>query len=59
MPTANTEINTTTCYMGACRCGIRENRRDSEVRYIDGNPNHLLNQGVIRAKRACGIMKQI
>ncbi|MBB5508459.1 anaerobic selenocysteine-containing dehydrogenase [Paraburkholderia sp. JPY681] len=32
--------------------------RDGEVRYIDGNPEHPLNQGVICAKRASGIMKQ-
>ena len=28
----------TTCYMCACRCGIRVHVRDGEVRYIDGNP---------------------
>jgi anaerobic selenocysteine-containing dehydrogenase len=28
------------------------------VRYIDGNPDHPLNQGVICAKGASGIMKQ-
>ncbi|HSN19722.1 MAG TPA: molybdopterin-dependent oxidoreductase, partial [Usitatibacter sp.] len=52
------EIKTTTCYMCACRCGIRVHLRDGEVRYIDGNPNHPLNQGVICAKGASGIMKQ-
>lgn len=44
--------------MCACRCGIRVHLRDGEVRYIDGNPNHPLNQGVICAKGASGIMKQ-
>jgi len=58
-PTANTEVKTTTCYMCACRCGIRVHLRDGEVRYIDGNPNHPLNQGVICAKGASGIMKQV
>jgi anaerobic selenocysteine-containing dehydrogenase len=53
-----TEIKTTTCYMCACRCGIRVHLRDGEVRYIDGNPNHPVNQGVICAKGASGIMKQ-
>jgi anaerobic selenocysteine-containing dehydrogenase len=32
--------------------------RDGEVRYIEGNPNHPLNQGVICAKGSSGIMKQ-
>ncbi|HEY3538405.1 MAG TPA: molybdopterin-dependent oxidoreductase, partial [Trinickia sp.] len=52
------EFKTTTCYMCACRCGIRVHLRDGEVRYIDGNPEHPLNQGVICAKGASGIMKQ-
>ncbi|WP_158935793.1 molybdopterin-dependent oxidoreductase [Burkholderia sp. S171] len=52
------EIKTTTCYMCACRCGIRVHLREGEVRYIDGNPEHPLNQGVICAKGASGIMKQ-
>ncbi|HJS02401.1 MAG TPA: molybdopterin-dependent oxidoreductase, partial [Variovorax sp.] len=58
-PTADTEVKTTTCYMCACRCGIRVHLRDGEVRYIDGNPEHPLNQGVICAKGSSGIMKQI
>ena len=41
------EIKKTTCYMCACRCGIRVHLRDGEVRYIDGNPEHPLNKGVI------------
>ncbi|MGC2519658.1 MAG: molybdopterin oxidoreductase family protein [Burkholderiales bacterium] len=53
-----TEVRTTTCYMCACRCGIRVHLRDGEVRYIDGNPDHPLNQGVICAKGSSGIMKQ-
>ncbi|MBS1172412.1 MAG: putative molybdopterin oxidoreductase family protein, partial [Proteobacteria bacterium] len=52
------EIKKTTCYMCACRCGIRVHLRDGEVRYIDGNPDHPLNQGVICAKGSSGIMKQ-
>jgi anaerobic selenocysteine-containing dehydrogenase len=52
------EVKHTTCYMCACRCGIRVHLRDGEVRYIDGNPNHPLNRGVICAKGASGIMKQ-
>jgi anaerobic selenocysteine-containing dehydrogenase len=61
-PTAKTEIKCTTCYMCACRCGIRVHLREGdngpEVRYIDGNPAHPLNQGVICAKGSSGIMKQ-
>src|ERR1700739_4221206 len=52
------EVKTTTCYMCACRCGIRVHLRDGEVRYIDGNPEHPLNQGVICAKGSSGIMTQ-
>lgn len=55
---AGLEIKTTTCYMCACRCGIRVHLRDGVIRYIDGNPEHPLNQGVICAKGASGIMKQ-
>ncbi|MGV6826919.1 MAG: molybdopterin oxidoreductase family protein [bacterium] len=55
---ARIEIKNTTCYMCACRCGIRVTLRDGEVRYIEGNPEHPLNQGVICAKGASGIMKQ-
>jgi len=52
------EVKNTTCYMCACRCGIRVTLRDGEVRYIQGNPNHPLNKGVICAKGSSGIMKQ-
>ena len=56
--TASTEVKTTTCYMCACRCGIRVHMREGEVRYIDGNPDHPINKGVICAKGSAGIMKQ-
>ncbi|MBS0306280.1 MAG: molybdopterin oxidoreductase family protein [Proteobacteria bacterium] len=52
------EVRKTTCYMCACRCGIRVHLKDGQVRYIDGNPDHPLNQGVICAKGSAGIMKQ-
>jgi sulfite dehydrogenase (quinone) subunit SoeA len=55
---ARRETRDTTCYMCACRCGIRVHLRDGEVRYIEGNPDHPLNQGVICAKGSSGIMKQ-
>ena len=57
-PSSAAEIKTTTCYMCACRCGIRVHLRDGEIRYIDGNPEHPLNKGVICAKGSSGIMKQ-
>jgi anaerobic selenocysteine-containing dehydrogenase len=58
VPDAATEVRSTTCYMCACRCGIRVHLRDGEVRYIEGNPDHPLNKGVICAKGGSGIMKQ-
>ena len=58
VPDACTEVRNTTCYMCACRCGIRVHLRNGEVRYIEGNPDHPLNRGVICAKGSSGIMKQ-
>lgn len=58
LPGATLETRNTTCYMCACRCGIRVHLRNGEVRYIEGNPDHPLNQGVICAKGSSGIMKQ-
>jgi len=52
------DVRKTTCYMCACRCGIRVHLQNGEIRYIDGNPEHPLNQGVICAKGSAGIMKQ-
>ncbi len=57
-PEGRIETKNTTCYMCACRCGIRVTLRDNEVRYIQGNPDHPLNKGIICAKGASGIMKQ-
>ena len=51
------EVKTTTCYMCACRCGIRVHLKDGRVRYIDGNPKHPVNRGVICAKGSSGIMQ--
>ena len=56
--TASIEVKNTTCYMCACRCGIRVTLRDGEIRYIEGNPDHPLNKGVLCAKGSSGIMKQ-
>ncbi len=64
LPGATTSVKTTTCYMCACRCGIKVHLRDAgqgggpEVRYIEGNPEHPLNKGILCAKGSAGIMKQ-
>ena len=54
-PVADT-VKTTTCYMCACRCGIRVHLRDGKIRYIDGNPDHPVNKGVLCGKGSAGIM---
>lgn len=51
------EIKTTTCYMCACRCGIKVHLLENEIRYIEGNPEHPVNGGVLCAKGAAGIMQ--
>src|SRR5690348_14273860 len=51
------QVKETTCYMCACRCGIRVHLKDGRVRYIDGNPGHPVNRGVICAKGSSGIMQ--
>ncbi|MFC7300571.1 molybdopterin oxidoreductase family protein [Cognatiluteimonas weifangensis] len=51
------EAKTTTCYMCACRCGIKVWLQDGQIRYIQGNPAHPVNQGVLCAKGAAGIMQ--
>ena len=58
MSKQNIEVKSTTCYMCACRCGINVTLEKGEVRYIEGNPDHPLNKGVICAKGSSGIMKQ-
>ncbi len=50
-------VATTTCYMCACRCGIKVHLRDNKVRYIQGNPEHPVNRGVLCAKGNAGIMQ--
>ena len=54
----NQETKYTTCYMCACRCGIKVTVEDNKVRFIQGNPNHPVNKGVLCAKGNSGIMKQ-
>ena len=55
---AKQEIKYTTCYMCACRCGIKVTLEEGKVRFIQGNRNHPTNQGVLCAKGSAGIMKQ-
>ncbi len=57
-PAIKREVKSTTCYMCACRCGINVTVEDGEIRFIQGNPAHPINKGVLCAKGASGIMKQ-
>ncbi len=50
------EVKTTTCYMCACRCGIRVHLENGRIRYIQGNRDHPVNRGVLCAKGSAGIM---
>ena len=54
-PKVADKVVCTTCYMCACRCGIRVHLLDGEIRHIDGNPDHPVNRGVICGKGAAGI----
>ncbi|MDJ0686259.1 MAG: molybdopterin oxidoreductase family protein [Alphaproteobacteria bacterium] len=57
-PIVSDEVKTTTCYMCACRCGVKVHLKDGAVRYIEGNPDHPVNQGVLCAKGSAGVMQQ-
>ena len=61
-PSPGDEVKTTTCYMCACRCGIKVwladgGSKGKQIRYIQGNPAHPVNQGVLCAKGSAGIMQ--
>ncbi len=56
-PSLGDEVKYTTCYMCACRCGIKVYLQDGGVRYIQGNRDHPVNKGVLCAKGAAGIMQ--
>ena len=58
-PPVSDEVKYTTCYMCACRCGIKVHLRGGEVRYIEGNPDHPVNRGVLCAKGSSGIMQHL
>ncbi len=55
-PPVGDTVKTTTCYMCACRCGIRVHLKDGRIRYIEGNPDHPVNRGVLCGKGSAGIM---
>jgi anaerobic selenocysteine-containing dehydrogenase len=57
-PQTGDTVKTTTCYMCACRCGIKVHMKDGRVRYIEGNRDHPVNKGVLCAKGSAGIMTQ-
>jgi len=57
-PPVGDTVRTTTCYMCACRCGIRVHLKDGRIRYIEGNPDHPVNRGVLCGKGSAGIMNQ-
>ena len=57
-PKVSDEVKFTTCYMCACRCGIKVHLKDGGIRYIEGNRDHPVNRGVICGKGASGIMQQ-
>jgi len=56
-PTVGDEVKCTTCYMCACRCGIKVHLKNGKVRYIEGNRDHPVNRGVLCAKGSAGIMQ--
>ncbi len=51
------DVKTSTCYMCACRCGIKVHLNGDVIRYIEGNPDHPINKGVLCAKGSAGIMQ--
>jgi len=56
-PEVGDEVKCTTCYMCACRCGIKVHLKNDKVRYIEGNRDHPVNRGVLCAKGSAGIMQ--
>ena len=57
-PSLGDDIKYTTCYMCACRCGIKVHLKDGKIRYIEGNKDHPVNRGVLCGKGSAGIMQQ-
>lgn len=57
-PSLGDDVKYTTCYMCACRCGIKVHLKDGKIRYIEGNKDHPVNKGVLCGKGSAGIMQQ-
>ncbi|WP_119462469.1 molybdopterin oxidoreductase family protein [Rhodospirillaceae bacterium SYSU D60014] len=57
-PQVGDSVKFSTCYMCACRCGIKVHLKDGRIRYIEGNRNHPVNKGVLCAKGSAGLMTQ-
>ena len=57
-PHVSDKVKYTTCYMCACRCGIKVHLKGGQIRYIEGNRDHPVNKGVLCAKGSAGIMHQ-
>jgi|GEM_PF-12910 len=58
-PSSGDAVERTTCYMCACRCGIRVRIRDGRIRSIEGDPDHPVNRGVLCAKGSAGLMQHL
>jgi anaerobic selenocysteine-containing dehydrogenase len=56
-PSPGDEVKHTTCYMCACRCGLKVWLTDGRIRYLQGNAEHPVNKGVLCAKGSAGIMQ--
>jgi len=56
-PSPGDQVKHTTCYMCACRCGLKVWLKDGRIRYLQGNPEHPVNRGVLCAKGSAGIMQ--
>ncbi|MBW8850219.1 MAG: molybdopterin oxidoreductase family protein [Xanthomonadales bacterium] len=56
-PSPGDAVKRTTCYMCACRCGLKVWIRDGRIRYLQGDPEHPVNRGVLCAKGSAGIMQ--
>ncbi|HVC30371.1 MAG TPA: molybdopterin-dependent oxidoreductase, partial [Steroidobacteraceae bacterium] len=52
-------VTRTTCYMCACRCGIKVHVENGKLRYIEGDRDHPINRGVLCAKGSAGIMTAV
>jgi anaerobic selenocysteine-containing dehydrogenase len=56
-PSPGDEVKHTTCYMCACRCGLKVWIKDGKIRYLQGNADHPVNKGVLCAKGSAGLMQ--